>query len=539
MTLTKWFTRTSALVKLNLRRDWTQLVLWCVVLAGLMTAVAAKFDQIYGSQRALNEIVKTLKTPAMVALFGPMTAKPPYTTAAVFAAEMLVFMALFMVIMNVIIGVRATRHDEDAGLTELVTAHAVGRGAPLLAAIVELTGLNLILGCGYGLGLQLAAMPGADSTGNWLIGFGLAAVGWAFGMLTLVMAQLADSAGGTSRLSFAVLGLLFVLRMSTDVSDPQLTWWVPFGWVEKISAYQANDWAPVWAYLLLGLLLAVLAIVIRLRRDLGAGVIATRRGRQRASWWLRGPVGLVWRQARGGLVAWLVANFVLGAAYGSVFNTIGDLAKTNPMIKQLLGTSALAAANRLVVKNFVAVLAIVMVIIALIPAIQLTLKLVGDEQKGYLHQVGATAAARWHVWAAYTGWGALAGAAVLLAGLAGMAVMGAITMNDSLAWASYWHVWLAYLPAMLVMIAVASLLVGWLPKWRYLAWGWLGYSFFAVYLGTLLTLPEWAQHLSPLGFVDRVPVKAIDWSVSWWCLGLTVLLLGLAAIGYRRRDLAQ
>ncbi|WEE36150.1 ABC transporter permease [Lactiplantibacillus paraplantarum] len=536
---TRLFARTGLLIQFNLRRDWKKLLVWVVVLTGLFTAIAAKFDGIYGTQTALNEIVKTLKMPAMISLFGAFTAKSPYTTAKVFATEMVVFIAIFMIIMNIMVAVATSRGDEDDGLLELVRAHAVGRLAPLLAGVVELTALNGLVGILFGLGLTVAKLPGATIQGNWLIGLGLGALGWAFGMLTLLLAQVMNSASGTTMLSYVVLGIMYVARMGTDVSHPRLTWWIPFGWIEKLDAYQANQWLPVSLYLLLGIGCLSVAALLNVQRDLGAGLIEQRRGRRQASLLLRGPATLLWRQSHGVIIAWLLGNFILGASYASVFNTIGDLAKSNPMIKQLLGASALAAANRMIVKNFIAILAIVMVIVALIPAVQLMLKLVNDEQKGYLHQVYATATSRWHVWASYTGWSLITGMAVLLAGLSGMYLMGLVSMKDPINWITYWHVFCAYGPAMLVMVAVASVLTGWLPKWRYAAWAWVFYAFFSLYLGNLIDLPKWARHLTPLGFVNKVPIKALDWATGGWCLALTVLLLVVAALGYRQRDLAQ
>ena len=536
---TRLFARTGLLIQFNLRRDWKKLLVWVVVLTGLFTAIAAKFDGIYGTQTALNEIVKTLKMPAMISLFGAFTAKSPYTTAKVFATEMVVFIAIFMIIMNIMVAVATLRGDEDDGLLELVRAHAVGRLAPLLAGVVELTALNGLVGILFGLGLTVAKLPGATIQGNWLIGLGLGALGWAFGMLTLLLAQVMNSASGTTMLSYVVLGIMYVARMGTDVSHPRLTWWIPFGWIEKLDAYQANQWLPVSLYLLLGIGCLSVAALLNVQRDLGAGLIEQRRGRRQASLLLRGPATLLWRQSHGVIIAWLLGNFILGASYASVFNTIGDLAKSNPMIKQLLGASALAAANRMIVKNFIAILAIVMVIVALIPAVQLMLKLVNDEQKGYLHQVYATATSRWHVWASYTGWSLITGMAVLLAGLSGMYLMGLVSMKDPINWITYWHVFCAYGPAMLVMVAVASVLTGWLPKWRYAAWAWVFYAFFSLYLGNLIDLPKWARHLTPLGFVNKVPIKALDWATGGWCLALTVLLLVVAALGYRQRDLAQ
>jgi len=531
--------RTGLLIRLNLKRDWTKILIWTLALAGLFTAIAAKFDGIYSTQKAIDSIVVTLKTPAMISLFGAFTAKAPYTTAKIFATEMVVFMAMVMIIMNIMLAVATTRGEEDDGLLELVRAHSVGRLAPLTAGIVELTGLNVVIGLLFGAGLQVAGMPGANTTGNWLIGAGLAAMGWLFGMLTLLIAQLADNAGETTMLSYAIFGIMYIARMGTDVSNPKLTWWIPFGWIEKLSIYQHNDWLPVLWILLLGMVVAIAAAGLNWKRDLGAGFLATRQGRPTASPLLRGPLSLLWRNSRTTVIAWLVGSFVLGASYGSIFNTIGDLAKSNPMIKQLLGATALAAANRVIVKNFIAILAIVVVIVALIPAVQTMLKLVSDENKGYLHQLYATATSRWQVWGSYTGFALVEAVLVAFAGFGGMYLTGAVVMSDPIKWLTYWHVLLAYIPAMLVMIAFASFLAGWLPKWRVLAWVWVLYGFFSLYLGALIKLPTWAKKLTPLGFVNKVPLHAIDWSTNWWLLALTVLILVVASLGYRHRDLAQ
>ncbi|WP_318766408.1 ABC transporter permease [Lactiplantibacillus carotarum] len=533
------FKRSGQLIRFNLQRDWLKLTIWIVASVAMFTAIGAKFQGIYSTQAAIDAIVKTLKTPAMVSLFGAFTANPPYTIAKLFATEMVVFMAILLVIMNIMMAVAMTRGEEDSGLLELVRAHQVGRLAPLVAAVVELTLLNALIGVLFACGLQVAQMPGATATGNWLIGSGLAALGWCFGMLTLLLAQLANNASQTTMLSYAVFGVMYVARMGTDVSDPRLTWWIPFGWIEKLSAYQDNHWLPVGALILLGVVCGGVATQLNLHRDVGAGWLPTRPGRATASAYLRGPLGLLWRQLRVTLFAWIVGNFVLGAAYGSIFNNIGDVAKTNPTIKQLLGTHALAEANRMIVKIFIAVLAIVIVVVAVIPAVQVMLKLVSDENKGYLHQVVATAVSRWQLWASFTAWAVVSGSLVLVAGLAGMYLTGLVTMNDPIKWLTYQHVLTAYLPTMLVTIGTASLLVGWGPKWRNLIWLWIGYGFFAVYLGALIDLPKWAKQLSPFGFVNQVPIKAVDWGTSGWMLVITVVLLVLASVGYRHRDLAQ
>ncbi len=49
------------------------------------------------------------------------------------------------------------------------------------------------------------------------------------------------------------------------------------------------------------------------RRDVGAGIVPTRKGRPRATALLGSPLGLAFRLQRGALIAWTIGMFVFGA----------------------------------------------------------------------------------------------------------------------------------------------------------------------------------------------------------------------------------
>ena len=117
--------QTGFLTRFNLRRDWFLIWIWVLILGMLMTAVAFKFNDLYGTPQSIATIVSTLKTPAMVSLFGAFVASP-YTTADIFASEMLVFMA-FYGRQNIFFAVRNTRGEESNGMLELIRSHAVGK----------------------------------------------------------------------------------------------------------------------------------------------------------------------------------------------------------------------------------------------------------------------------------------------------------------------------------------------------------------------------------------------------------------------------
>ncbi len=68
---------------------------------------------------------------------------------------------------------------------------------------------------------------------------------------------------------------------------------------------------------------------------------------------------------------------------------------------------------------------------------------------------------------------------------------------------------LAYLPAELVIAAVAVLLYGFIPRAFALAWAAFGAVTFIGLLGSGLQLPDWVLNLSPLTHVGKPPVDDI------------------------------
>ena len=88
-----------------------------------------------------------------------------------------------------------------------------------------------------------------------------------------------------------------------------------------------------------------------------------------------------------------------------------------------------------------------------------------------------------------------------------------------------------------VAIGVVALLNGLLPRAIRLAWIVVLYSFFVVYLGGLLRVPDWMVNLSPFGHVARVPAESFRVAPL---LLLTVVAAGLVTAGLaglRGRDL--
>jgi ABC-2 type transport system permease protein len=98
---------------------------------------------------------------------------------------------------------------------------------------------------------------------------------------------------------------------------------------------------------------------------------------------------------------------------------------------------------------------------------------------------------------------------------------------------------LAYLPAELVIAAVAVLLYGFVPRAFALAWAAFGAVTFIGLLGSGLQLPDWVLDLSPLTHVGRPPVDAIDPTALAWLALAAALLASAAFTGFRRRRIPE
>jgi ABC-2 type transport system permease protein len=161
-----------------------------------------------------------------------------------------------------------------------------------------------------------------------------------------------------------------------------------------------------------------------------------------------------------------------------------------------------------------------------------------EEAAGYAESVLATPVSRstWttsHLAVTVVGTTVL----VLTGGLA-MGLSYALTIHD------WWQVVrlavaaLASLPAVLVLVGVATVLFGWLPRAALAAWAALAVVALVDLFGPLLKLPDRVLDLSPFAQSPAVPAE------SWNAVPLvviTVIDVGLVLaghVGFRRRDLA-
>lgn len=530
------FGQSIFLTKFSFRRDWIKLSLWLISLVLFFSVVAFIYPTLYDTQNSIDSIVETLKAPAMTALFGKMPAGPN-TIAKILASEMTVFMAMISDIMSFSFIIKNTRNEEDSGLTEMIQAHAVGKLSPLMAAVIEVISLNLAIGLLYGISLSVANLDGASLNGNFLIGISISLFGVMFASFAALIAQLVDNARMAAILSYLLFGILYIARMSTDIAHPRLTWWIPFGWIEKISAYHDNNWLPVILMLTVSVIVLILAFSINLKRDGGAGIIATKPGRKSASPFLNGTFTLFFRLHRTSIIAWILGLMILGFTYGSIFDSIGDILKTNPTMASLFDPGMIKDANNRIIKEFVSILMIVFGVLASIPGIQIINYLKTGEAKGYLEMIHARSVSRTRLFFNIFILAILTSFLALFTSMWGLQLGGVYSMTHPLSLSLFLRGFYAYLSPIFIILSLTICLVSWLPKLSGLSYLYLVFAFFVQYFHKLLKLPDWLEKFSPFGYIPKVPLHTLDVGTFWWQMFIGLCLIVIAYIGYRSRDL--
>ena len=331
---------TGRLARLAVRRDRVLVAVWVLLLVGVCYASAAATASLYPSAGDRVAAAEGLDaSPAIVALYGPVL--DVHSLGELAMTKLTVLYAVFVAMLLVVVVRRHTRGAEESGRAELLGGTAVGRDAPLVAAVVEGIGISLTVGL-LAAGADVAGgLPVAGSLGfgaSWA-GTGLVATG-----LTALACQLSASARTCAALTALALGVLFLLRAVGDVSVGWLGWLSPFGWSTRLRAWSDPRWWVLLLYAGTAVLLVTSAHLLRARRDLGSGLLAARPGPASGSARLSDAVALALRVHDPALATWTAAMAVLGLVLGAIAPGIGDLLDTpaaREMMQRLGGVGAL------------------------------------------------------------------------------------------------------------------------------------------------------------------------------------------------------
>lgn len=526
------FTGTLTLVRLVLRRDRILLPLWVLLLPLGPIAQAAGIQTLLATAAQREAFAETLRTPALVALYGPLF-DSSYGALAVTRAG---FATVVLAVVSLMVVIRHTRREEQSGRRELVVAGSVGRHAPLAAAMGTVIAANIVLGALVAVGMISQDLP---LTGSFATGTSYAAVGIVFATVGGLAAQLSTGTRGARAIGLAALGIAFVLRVGGDLSARAggplgwLSWLSPLGWVQQVRPYAGERW---WVLLLAGgftTVVAAAAFAASSRRDLDGSALPERSVTRAPAAHLDSPLALAWRLQRGTLAAWTVGFVLVGLVLGAAGDSVGDLTASTPALVDVFER---LGGQQGVVDAYLSGMLGVLALAASGYAISTALELRSEEIANHAEPILATAVGRLR-WAAGHVLIAVGGAAVLMAAAALATGLAYRTATGEGSVVGLLGAGMVQLPAVWLLAAIAVLLFAIAPRAATVSWAALAVTLLLGQVGSVLQLDQSVLNLSPFTHTPKLPGGPMSWTPLLVLLTVAAVLATVGLAGWRRRDL--
>ncbi|MFV0254156.1 MAG: ABC transporter permease [Beutenbergiaceae bacterium] len=525
-------TGTGTLLRFMLRRDRIRFFGWTLGLPLFMGYFVQALQVVYADEASLQAIAPLIGSPVGALFGGPRYGMDDPTLEHFLVGLYGAYIIIGAGLMSLLTIIRHTRVEEQAGRAELVRADVVGRHAQLTAALVLTVVMNAVVVVLIG---GLMSAQGFAATGSWLFAASVGAVGWTFAGIAATTAQLSAFSRSAAGMAGGVLGASFALRALGDMTSEHgnaISWLSPIGWAQQTAPFTLDRWWPLGISLVVGAVMTALGYRLAEHRDLGAGLVPPRPGSAYAAGWLASPLALSLRLQRGSLIGWSLALLAAGGAYGFFTGPAVDVFNEGapPQFQAFLGDGAM-------LDGFLNILALTM---GLTVAIYVVLAAAGirhEETVGRAEPVLATGVSRvgWLgsqvlVIAVIAGW-------LLIVGGGALGVGAAISTGESELFGETILAHLIQIPAVWVVLGIAVLLYGALPRALGAVWVVVGLSLLIGFFGPMLDLPEFASWLIPFGHVGDYPGEAISGGAVAALTGLGAMLVAAGLAAFRRRDI--
>lgn len=512
------------------RTQWIGTIVWVLALVGSMIGTAVMIAGLYDTPEKIHTYAQAVGSGnALLAINGKVEGID--SLGGVIQDEFGFLAAFILPLMGISLVARSTRREEEAGRLETLLAGRIARYIPALAALIVATAAIVVTAAAFAVGLVAEGVP---ASGAVLYSASLGALAFGFAGITALVAQLTLHTRSVYAWGLVLLAISYVLRGVGDVTKTSVTWLSPLGWAEKTAPFGAARWWALLVPILVGAACAASALRLAARRDLGSALIRGGGGPARATRLLRTPVGLAARIHGPGAIGWLAGAVMLAAMMGSLAQEMLDAMAGNPALADAIGIAGGRPTDGL--------MAMTQLYLAVIGAgylVQAVGALRAEETAGRLEPRLAGTLSR-------TSWLG-AHLAVVLGGLIALQLIGSLV----LAWTSAWSLGdagstgriltagMAYLPAELVLGALALVLFAVLPRALPLAWVAYAGTTFIAFLGPGLKLPGWVRDLAPTTRVGNPPLGTVEGSALAVLTVLAVGLIALAGIGFRRRGIPR
>ncbi|MEE2033851.1 ABC transporter permease [Rhodococcus chondri] len=525
------FAGVAALLRLYLRLDRIRITVWTLALAGTVFATVESLIAAYPDTASRQARAAFLENPAAVLMSGPSYGTADYTLGAMTANELSLTVFVAAAIMSILLVVRHTRTQEEAGRLELLRALPVGAFAPPAAALLSVAVANAAVGVGITVALVAA---GLEVAGSVAFGVATAVTGLVFGAVAAVTAQFSEHSRAATGSALGVLAVAFLVRGAGDIIEPSgswLSWFSPIAWAQQTRLYVDLRWWPLLLSVAVIVVLLALAVALSRRRDIGGGLRAPQPGPSEAAPGLLSAPGLAWRLLRGTFVGWTVGLALFGFVMGTLASSLEDVIDDIPDLADWLGADTGSLTS-----SFGATMLLFLVVGVAAFAVSAVMRLRSEEEAGRAGLVVVTGATRLR-WL-------LGSLAVIVAqALVALAVTGAaiglgmaMAVGDAGWIARMCGAALVYAPAVLFVVAVAVALFALVPRAANLAWVLVVWAVFVGWLGEVLNIPDWARNFSPLEHTPRVPYEDVRAAPLLVFGAAALVLVVIAVAGFRRRD---
>lgn len=529
-------------IKLILRRDRIKLPAWVFGVMGSLIAMVPLLRNVYSDDAELMVLYQAFGTnPAGLMLTGPMDA-PNF--GGLMMIETGLWWAMAVVFMNTLFMVRHTRQNEEMGAQELLLSGRAHRSSGLIAALIVAFVMNLVVAVGVAIGLNTLEKSWTTESA-WLYGLTLWLFGFTWAVIAGVVVQLVQSTRSANGILAGLMGLAFVLRGVGDflgkvdanglLQPAWYSWLSPFGWLQATRALTFPGWQPLWMFAGFIVVAVGLAFVLLSLRDVGAGLLPTKKGRANASKFLRSPVGLTWKLQKNIFMGWVIGSFVMVGIIGMLVPQMSHVYESNENMKRMI--EAMGGSGAMVPAFLAAMLSLVALMIVAY-AIHALGRLRSEESSGHLENLLAGRISRYK-------WIATHLATIVLGSVFMLAVSGgllALFVNGSSVdytadVGEYIMAGLSYAPVVLLFMGIYIILFGLAPRAAGLVtWLYYGFVVFMTWLGPLLQLDKKITDLSILEHIETPPLNQIDWAPIVFIALLALILIGVGIVSWRQRN---
>lgn len=504
--------------------------IWLAVLVITSYVQATATIDLYGdvpTRVAAAEMINA--SPGLVAIYGPML--DDHSMGEFAMTKMTVMYSILVSVMMLVVVRRHTRLDEEEGRAELLGGTLVRPTTMLSTTMLHGCVVSLVLGLAVAAANTAGGLPlvGSLAFGGLWAGTGLIAVG-----ITAIACQLSASARTSAAIASGVLGTLFVVRAIGDTAtSPWLTWlsWLsPYGWNTRVGAYGDTRWAVLLLYPSIAAAMAVAAMFLRARRDLGAGVIQPGPGPTSGSRWLSDVFALDLRLHRSMVIGWSIAVAATGLVFGVVTGGLDSLGTSE--IDEML--ARLGGMGNLTDMMFTAMV-VIMALVATAFGVTTAGHMASSERAGRSELLLTSGTSRDRSFVS-TIMVMFVGSSWLLV-VTGVSLSLGVGGRSDHSFARLVVSSLAPAPAVWVVLALALACVCFRASWAVSGWGVL--LFFATLgqIGEFIDLPQPLLNLSPYTHVPKMPQQAFELLPVAVLSAVAALIVAVSWVMYRRRDL--